>query len=86
TNLPEGSIGDFAWSPDGASIAFTFRHTPADRTKKAEKEREEKGGTTPPWVLDDVWYRLDGDGYFGGERFAVSVVAVGEGHHRQIFS
>jgi dipeptidyl aminopeptidase/acylaminoacyl peptidase len=86
TDLPEGSIGEFAWSPDGQRIAFTFRHTPADRTKKAEKEREEKGGTAPPWVLDDVWYRLDGDGYFGGERYVVYVTELSTGHHRQVFS
>lgn len=85
TSLPEGSVGDFAWSPDGRTIAFTFRPTPENRTKKADKEREEKGGTTPPWVLDDVWYRLDGDGYFGGERFAVYVVELADGHHRQVF-
>ena len=62
TSLPEGSIGGFKWSPNGKMIAFTFRETAEDRTKKAAKAREESGGSEPPFVLDDIWYRLDGDG------------------------
>lgn len=81
TKLPEGSIGGFRWSPDGQKIAFTFREQLPDRTEKAKKEREENGGSPPPLVTEDVWYRLDGDGYFGMQRHKVYVVDVASGEH-----
>ncbi|MFI5385699.1 MAG: prolyl oligopeptidase family serine peptidase [Fimbriimonadales bacterium] len=76
TGLPEGSIGELKWSPDGSKIAFTFRPQEESRTEKAKKEREEKGLSTPPWEIDSVWYRLDGDGYFGGQRHELFVFDV----------
>jgi dipeptidyl aminopeptidase/acylaminoacyl peptidase len=84
TSLPEGSVGSVLWSPDGAWIAFTFRPTHPDRTEKAKKEREEKGLSTPPWEVDDLWYRMDGDGYFGPQRYALYVCDSRTGEHRQI--
>jgi dipeptidyl aminopeptidase/acylaminoacyl peptidase len=85
SNLPEGTIGGFRWAPDGKRIAFTFRETPEDRTTKARKEREEKGLSTPPWEIDDVWYRLDGDGYFGNQRHKLCVLDVATGEHRVLY-
>ena len=32
TSFPEGTIGAWAWSPDGKSLAVSFRETDADRT------------------------------------------------------
>lgn len=74
TNLPDGSIGDYKLSPDGQKVAFTFRHAIADRTQEATKARDENGGSEPPIVCDSIWYRLDGDGYFGNERFRLYVL------------
>ncbi|HZH98181.1 MAG TPA: S9 family peptidase, partial [Fimbriimonadaceae bacterium] len=85
TSLPEGSIGDFKWSPDGKLIAFTFREQHPDWTEKAKKEREEKGLSTPPREIDDIWYRLDGDGYFLGQRFAIYILEVATGEHRKLY-
>ena len=79
TSLPEGSIGELRWSPDGTAIAFTFREQIPDRTERAKKEREEKGGSPPPLVTEDVLYRLDGDGYFGMQRYRLSLVDVATG-------
>ncbi len=76
TKLPEGSIGEYRWSPDGAYIAFTFRQQLPEKTEKAKKEREERGGSTPPFVTEDVWYRLDGDGYFGMQRHKLYLLDV----------
>jgi dipeptidyl aminopeptidase/acylaminoacyl peptidase len=85
TDLPEGSIGAIAWSPDGKWLAFTFREVHPDRTTKADEERKKKGGSPPPWEIEDLWYRLDGDGYFGGQRHAIYVVDAQTGKHRRLY-
>ena len=74
--MPSGTVRDFAWSPCGRRMAFSFRATPHERTDAGRREREEHGLSTPPWVIDDVWYRLDGDGYFGAERFGLWVLDI----------
>lgn len=79
TALPEGSIGGFQWSPSGTHIAFTFREQIPEKTEKAKAERADKGLSSAPLVLDDIWYRLDGDGYFGMQRFRLYVVEVETG-------
>ena len=84
TNLPEGSIGEIRWSPNGHHIAFTFREQLPDRTEAAKKDRDEKGLSAPPLITEDVWYRLDGDGYFGMQRYKLCVVEVATGEHRLI--
>jgi dipeptidyl aminopeptidase/acylaminoacyl peptidase len=76
TNFEEGSIGNFAWSPDGSKIAITFRPTQAEFTRAVVKDREEKGLSKAPLVCDDAMYRLDGDGYFGNQRYQLWVIDV----------
>ena len=79
--MPHGTVRDLAWSPCGRRLAFAFRPLAEDWTPAAAKKRAARGGSTPPRVIDDVWYRLDGDGYFDGARFALHVVEV-EGARR----
>ncbi|MEZ0327323.1 MAG: prolyl oligopeptidase family serine peptidase [Fimbriimonas sp.] len=86
TKLPEGSIGGFRWSPDGTKIAFTFRDQMPTKTEKANKEREEKGLSEPPVEIDDIWYRLDGDGYFAGQRYKIVLADAETGEHRELYS
>ncbi len=81
TSLPQGSIGAMKWSPDGKWIAFTYREQMAGFTDKAKKEREESGMSQPPIEIDDIWYRLDGDGYFAGQRFKVYAIEVATGKY-----
>jgi len=77
--LEEGSIGDIQWSPDSAKIAFTFRPAIEEFTEKVKKERDEKGLSKPAMVFDNVMYRLDGDGYFGNQRYELFVADVAKG-------
>jgi len=86
TKLPEGSIGGFRWSPDGTKIAFTFRPQMPGWTEKEKKEREEKGLSELPVAVDDIWYRLDGDGYFGAQRHAIHILEVATGETRQLYA
>ncbi|GMV37815.1 MAG: acyl-peptide hydrolase [Fimbriimonadales bacterium] len=74
TDLEEGSIAGIEWSPDSTRIAFAFRPTAPEWTEKAQKEREEKGLSTPPRIITDIWYRLDGDGYFVDQHHQLHVV------------
>lgn len=86
TKLPEGCIGDFKWAPNGKFIAMSFRPTAEEWTEKARKAREESGASTPPRVIDDWWYRLDGDGYFGAQRYALYIIDASTGEHRVIYN
>ncbi len=84
TRLEEGSIGEFAWSPDGTKIAFTYRETAPEWREQARKERQEKGLSNPPLVIERVYWRLDGDGVFLNQRYHLYVVDVATGETRQL--
>ncbi|MHC4304875.1 MAG: S9 family peptidase [Planctomycetota bacterium] len=86
TELPEGSIGAMRWSPDGQFIAISFRAQDPQWTQDAKKQREEKGLSDPPRVLDHWWYRLDGDGYFNGQRYQLYLVDAESGEHRVLYT
>jgi dipeptidyl aminopeptidase/acylaminoacyl peptidase len=85
TSFPEGTVGAFRWAPDGGSIAVAFRQRADTWTEAAKEEREAAGLSTPPRVVDDWWYRYDGDGYFDADRFALYLVDVGSGKHRSLY-
>ena len=86
TKFPEGSIRDFKWSPDGRRLAVAFREQAPQWTQEAAKDRKEKGLTDPPRVLDDWWYRLDGDGYFDAQRFALYLIDAETGDGRRVYA
>lgn len=79
TNLEEGSIGAYEWSPNGKYVAFTHRKTHPDFSESGVKERKEKGMGDAPWAFETTWYRLDGDGYFGEQRYALYLLQVESG-------
>ena len=68
-------MGAFRWSPDGNWLAVQFppAGSAADR-RRPGKERQQQGLSDPPWVIDDLFYRLDGEGYFGGNRHRLYLV------------
>lgn len=86
TTFPEGSLGEFRWSPDGRTIAVAFRETDPEWTEEAKQRREENGSSIPARVIDDSYYRLDGDGYFNAQRFALYLVDVESGEHRKLYA
>ncbi|MBM4111898.1 MAG: S9 family peptidase [Phycisphaerae bacterium] len=74
TSLDEGSIAALEWSPDGTRLAVKWRRTMEPFTAAAAKTRKAKGASTPPLEVEDPWYRLDGDGYFGAARYRLHVL------------
>lgn len=84
--LPHGTVRDISWSPCGTRVAYSFRATELEWTPAAKSARESKGLSTPPRVIDDVWYRLDGDGYFGAARFALFVADIKTGRSECVFN
>jgi len=86
TKFPEGTIRDLRWSPDGRRLAAAFREQAPQWTQEAAKDRKEKGLTDPPRVLDDWWYRLDGDGYFDAQRFALYLIDAETGAWRRVYA
>ncbi len=85
TKFPEGAIGTFKWSPDGSKIAASFREQNPDWTEDAKKIRKEKGLSDPPRVVDDWWYRLDGDGYFLAQRYHLYIIDAHSGASRRVY-
>lgn len=86
TKFPEGSINNYKWSPDGKMLAVSFRERGCEYTEKAKKERKEKGLSDPPKVIEDDWYKLDGDGYFLSQRYHLYLVNAETGVHKKIYS
>lgn len=85
TRLPQGSIAEVAWSPRGDRLAISYRATSEDQTKAAVEARKESKASDPPLVTEDLWYRLDGDGYFGAARFQLLLVDAQTGRTRCIW-
>lgn len=79
TKLGEGSIGDYQWSPNGNYIAYTFREAHPDFSVEGTKKRKEEGLSDAPWTTESIWYRLDGDGYFGEQRYKLYLLEVATG-------
>lgn len=85
TRFGEGSIASFRWAPDGRSLAVMWRAVDPEWSESAKKEREANGLSSPPRVIDDPWYRLDGDGYFNAQRYALYLVDSSTGEAKLIF-
>jgi dipeptidyl aminopeptidase/acylaminoacyl peptidase len=85
TTFPEGSLAAFKWSPDGTLLAVKFREAEPEWTQEAKKQRKETGGSTPARVIDEMYYRFDGDGYFNAQRHALYIVDVATGEHRLLY-
>ena len=85
TNFPEGTIAELRWSPTGRQIGVLFRETAAPFTKQAAEDRTKSGESTPPRETDNLWYRMDGDGYFLDARFKLFLVDVASGEHELLY-
>lgn len=80
TNLPRGTISHLRWSPEGKRIAFLFH--PLGK----EVEVDGKGNPKTPVYrhIKDLWYRLDGEGFFDSEFTHLWITTVPGGRCRQL--
>ncbi len=86
TNFKEGAISEMQWSPRGCCLAVSYRQTEEPYTHAASEKRKENKESDPPIITEEVWYRLDGDGYFGHARFQLYLVDACNGKHKNIWS
>lgn len=85
TKFPEGTVGEIKWSPDGRYIAASFREQDPQWTEEAKEARKKKGLSDPPRVIEDWWYRLDGDGYFNAQRHHLYLIDAQAGECRDVY-
>jgi dipeptidyl aminopeptidase/acylaminoacyl peptidase len=82
----DGTVGEFAWSPDGRRFVATF--TPRDAEAKAREERKKKGepGAEAPLVrtVERLFYKLDGTGFLPQGRAHLCVIDAVTGTSRQL--
>ncbi len=79
------SVDQFAFAPDGKSLAFSMR-VPATKTKGAELPAAPEGAewAKPVSVIDHLTYRADGEGIFAPFFTQVFVVPTLGGSPRQV--
>ncbi|MFM7322279.1 MAG: prolyl oligopeptidase family serine peptidase, partial [Armatimonadota bacterium] len=80
--LPEGSLGAWAFSPDGAWVAFTFRAADPERTRAAAEVRAKENRSTPPRLIERIQWRSEGAGFLPPERYRLGIAPVGGGDIR----
>ena len=79
----EGTIGDFAWSPDGKQLLCTVRKTDEEALEREKDEQKKELGVVARHY-DRVFYKLDGFGYLPKERWHLWTVNTGSGKAKQL--
>lgn len=75
-----GSIGDLAWSPEGARIAYTTLYDPENPDESDLPE----GAPPKVRVTRRIDYKQDNRGYLHDTRLQVFVVDVASGEHQRL--
>jgi dipeptidyl aminopeptidase/acylaminoacyl peptidase len=84
TDTPQ-DVEDFAWSPDGKRLVLVLRDPKAeeleaaktkDKNKDDSAEKDKKGKTPKPWVVDRLQFKQDTVGYLDHHRTHLYVFDV----------
>ncbi|MFH1853355.1 MAG: S9 family peptidase [Candidatus Neomarinimicrobiota bacterium] len=80
TGLKRGTVSNLLWSPDGKSLAFLFH--PLGK----EVELDQSGKPVVPVYrhIKNIWYRLDGEGFYDSEFTHLWVADRKTGRARQL--
>ncbi len=73
----KASVEDFAWSPDGKSIALILRDAPPEPPKPAEGEKAD-AKRPQPIVIDRFQFKQDIAGYLGVQRGRLFVMSLAD--------
>ncbi len=84
--FPEGVMGDLRWSPDGRWLAVKFREVDEEWTSSAKARRRDLGLSDPPRVIDSLWYRYEGEGYFDRNKYTLYLIDAHSGRAFEIFN
>jgi len=80
TKLPRGTISDIKWSPNGKKILFLFH--PLGKEVKVSKNGKIE---TPVYRhIKEIWYRMDGQGFFDSENTHVWIANANNGSAKQL--
>ena len=79
SDLPQGSIGELAFSPDGTKLLFSFR--PADEafSESAVEARKKANQSTPPHVITRLRWRNEGAGWSPSAFFDLHTLTLATG-------
>ncbi len=80
TKLPRGTISDIKWSPNGKKILFLFHPL----GKEVIVSKDGKIETPVYRQIKEIWYRLDGQGFFDSENTHVWVANGKTGSAKQL--
>ncbi|HLO04845.1 MAG TPA: S9 family peptidase [Symbiobacteriaceae bacterium] len=74
----KGGVGAPVWSPDSRTIAFSVNLGPKGIQPEGQEESQDLFAkhTAGVKVIDRLFYKLDGTGYFGDKRSHVAIVPV----------
>ncbi|HEY3266375.1 MAG TPA: S9 family peptidase [Armatimonadota bacterium] len=84
TSLPQGSLSDACWSPDGKTVAFCFHAVDERDTKKAVEARKKDGKSDPPREITRLRFREEGSGWLPQQRGHIWLLDVAAGEPRQL--
>ena len=77
----QGGVGEFAWAPDGARIAFTAMLKADGIQPEVKEEKEEdllKKHTKSVKTITELTHKVDGEGYIGERRACLCVTTLEE--------
>lgn len=80
TRFPEGSIRSIAWSPDGTRLVVSYRPKETGGARAVGAGAKARAEGEQPRVIESLWHKLDGDGWFGTARHCLHLVDARTGN------
>jgi dipeptidyl aminopeptidase/acylaminoacyl peptidase len=79
SDLPQGSIGELAFSPDGSKLLFSFRPADEEFSESAVEARKKANQSTPPRLITRLRWRNEGAGWIPSAFFDLHTLTLATG-------